>query len=550
MNWSTPSGASRRFAAGRWWVVAALLGAATLWAAGSTVHDRDQRRAAAAQVAQATAEHVVTLIAGRLEVLGASAFAPATPWSTDPPRPASETLPALVALQGEGERCRCRPLAPATDFFQVEAGSDTIAVQHVPGADTVPVPRALLLRLARAELALPLQGRASVMRLLADRGLPGQVILLAVQADARGEGRAVFGLLAHARATAHAILRHDPPSADLPRSSVRVIILDTLSLALRAEDGSPVFGVLAPERTIRATVHPAGALAGLALTVALAPDQVPYRVLVEPDQLWLLALLTACTVILVVIAAGASRRETLLARARSDFIAGISHDLRMPLAQILLAGETLALGRADSAAERGTLAESIVREARRLTGLVDNVLQFSRSGAAAPAAARGVVLVEGLLREVAESVRLSVADAGQTLDWGADAVLRVWGDRSLLRQALVNLVDNALKYGPRGQTIRLTAVPEGPDLVRLVVEDQGPGIPVAERARLFEAYARLADDQVSERTGSGLGLTVVRGIAEACGGSASLEEAEGGGTRAVIILRSATDPADAGGPVP
>jgi signal transduction histidine kinase len=338
---------------------------------------------------------------------------------------------------------------------------------------------------------------------------------------------------------AMATFPHEPPPPGVPPSSARVIMLDTLSLAVTTADSLPVFGTLGPDRPFRASVQPGGALAGLTLTVALSASQVPYRVLLEPGRLWIVALLLGSTIVLVVIAAGASRRETLLARARSDFIAGVSHDLRMPLAQVLLAGETLALDRVESAAQRRTLAESIVREARRLTGLVDNVLLFSRSGAVALGPARQAVAVDGLLAAVAESVGLSVTDAGQALEVIPAPGLMVRGDHALLRQALVNLVDNALKYGARGQVIRLEAAPGGAGVVELRVEDAGPGIPPAERDRVLEPYRRLAVDHDSERTGSGLGLAVVRQIALACGGSVHLEDTHGGGTRAVLRLRPA-----------
>jgi signal transduction histidine kinase len=101
-------------------------------------------------------------------------------------------------------------------------------------------------------------------------------------------------------------------------------------------------------------------------------------------------------------------------------------------------------------------------------------------------------------------------------------------------------VDNALKYGHRGSRIRLAAEARGADAVRLFVDDEGPGIPAAERARVFEAYERLSRDQTSERTGSGLGLAIVRHIARSCGGDAWLEDASPTGTRAVIELRAAT----------
>src|SRR5205085_3995363 len=120
---------------------------------------------------------------------------------------------------------------------------------------------------------------------------------------------------------------------------------------------------------------------------------------------------------------GASRREVSLARARSDFVAGVSHDLRMPLAQILLASETLSLGRDRNEAERSTLIASILREGRRLKAMIDNVLLFSRSGAVGIEPRLQPIEVRALLENVAESVSLAIADAGQTIDIAADAEL-------------------------------------------------------------------------------------------------------------------------------
>ena len=261
-------------------------------------------------------------------------------------------------------------------------------------------------------------------------------------------------------------------------------------------------------------------------------------------QLLHITLLLVATIIVVTLAATASRRELLLARARSDFIAAVSHDLRMPLAQILIASETLAMQRERTDSERVSLASSIVRETRRLVGLVDNVLLFSRSGALELTPALRPVGVDELLDDVVDAVRLAVDDAGQTIEMVGERGLTVTADRRLVRQALVNLVDNALKYGDAGQVIRLGAERHG-ERVRLSVEDDGPGVPEAERKRVFEPYTRLPRDQVSERTGTGLGLAVVRRIAEACGGRVWIENGATCGARVVLELRAATvaDPA-------
>jgi signal transduction histidine kinase len=182
-----------------------------------------------------------------------------------------------------------------------------------------------------------------------------------------------------------------------------------------------------------------------------------------------------------------------------------------------------------------SLASSIVRETRRLMALVYNVLLFSRSGAVELKPALRPVPVDEVLGDVVESVRLAVDDAGQSIEIASSTPTVVVADRRLLRQALVNLVDNALKYGAPGQRIRLGAETAGVS-VRLFVDDEGPGIPATDRARIFEPYARLSHDQVSERTGTGLGLAVVRQIAEACGGRVWLEDAPQHGARAVIEL--------------
>jgi signal transduction histidine kinase len=253
---------------------------------------------------------------------------------------------------------------------------------------------------------------------------------------------------------------------------------------------------------------------------------------------WHMMLLVTGTLIALAIAIASSRREMMLTRTRAGFVAGVSHELRMPLAQILLASETIAMQREQGAADRVSLAESIVRETQRLMGIVDNVLLFSRAGAVDIKPVLAPVQVADLFARVTEALRLVAASSGQAIEVHGDMRLVVIGDLRLLTQALVNLVDNAIKYGAPGQVVRLSATQDG-DTVTLSVEDNGPGVAAADRERLFLPYERLEIDELSERTGSGLGLAVVRTITDALGGRARLEAAEGGGTRAVIELRGA-----------
>ena len=317
----------------------------------------------------------------------------------------------------------------------------------------------------------------------------------------------------------------------------QLVELDTASISLTNSDSSVAVGSLSARHAFRASAPARDLLDGWTVLVALHQSQVPHSIVapVPDDRLWLLGLIGLLTIAVLLVAVGSSRRELLIARARSDFIAGVSHELRMPLAQILLAGETLTMQRERGQAERTTLSRSIVREARRLIGLVDNVLFFSRSDATKLAVHRQPVDVTSMFAGVVESVELAVTDAGQTIQVESPGGIRVLADADLMRHALVNLVDNALKYGKGGQTVHVRAE-QVARRVRLHVDDEGPGIPRAERTRVFDAYERLARDQVSEKTGTGLGLAIVRRIVEACNGRVWIEDAPSGGARATIEL--------------
>ncbi len=385
------------------------------------------------------------------------------------------------------------------------------------------------------------------------RTMANQVVLramlryeAAVPRDAGGRPEGIIGLIATRPGLIDSLFApeadHTAPTAvDSIPSAAR---LDNMSIRVRRADGTTLHGGLDSSHLFRATVAAHGVLEGLIVTVGLAPEQIagPLIVPIAIAQLWHLGWLLLATIVMLSLAVHASRREALLARARADFVAGVSHELRMPLAQILLASETLVMRREPDESARLTLASSILREARRLIALVENVLLFSRTGATELRPLLGPVVVDALLADVIESVQLAVDDIRQAIDVDPAPTLAVIGDSSLLRQALVNLLDNAMKYGAAGQRIRVGADVATPGRVRLFVEDEGLGVPYAERARVFEPYERLARDGASERTGTGLGLAVVRQIVAACNGRVWLEETARGGTRAIIELDSAEIP--------
>jgi signal transduction histidine kinase len=241
--------------------------------------------------------------------------------------------------------------------------------------------------------------------------------------------------------------------------------------------------------------------------------------------------------LLVVTALLQLRREYELIAIRSDFVSNVSHELRTPLSQILLFTELLKLGRLRSAAERERSIEIIDQEARRLIRLVENVLQFSRSGATRRRLERESLPLATVASETLDAFRPLAAARDVTLRADVPAVASVRGDRHALRQILLNLLDNAVKYGPRGQTVLVRAETLN-GRTRIVVEDQGPGIPLDDRERVWEGYYRLQRERHSAVAGSGIGLAVVRSLADDMGGKTWIEDSDTGGARFIIELVS------------
>lgn len=228
------------------------------------------------------------------------------------------------------------------------------------------------------------------------------------------------------------------------------------------------------------------------------------------------------------------RREAELTRLRADFVSGVSHELRTPLAQIRMFTETLLLGRVRSDVERRRSLEIIDQEARRLAHLVENVLLFSKTegGRRARVAPEPTQFAEEV-RHAVESFTLLSRNREVELRTELQENITVEVDRMALRQILINLVDNALKYGPAGQRITVGAALFD-DVARLWVDDEGTGIPAEERSRVFESFYRLPRDIDSRVTGSGIGLAVVRELARLHGGDAWAEAAPGRGARIVV----------------
>ena len=246
--------------------------------------------------------------------------------------------------------------------------------------------------------------------------------------------------------------------------------------------------------------------------------------------------LLGMTAVLIGTALVQLRREYELARLRTDFISGVSHELRTPLAQIRMFSETLVLGRVRSDEERGRSLAIIDQEARRLTHLVENLLHFSRSERQTARVVPEPTALAPLVQEVIEGFAPLAAARGVSLQATVTEGLVAPVDPGAMRQMLLNLLDNAVKYGPTGQTVTVGAAAGPNGAARLWVDDCGPGVPRPDRERVWDRFWRLERDRGSAIAGSGIGLAVVRELAGLHHGRTWVEDAESGGSRFVVEL--------------
>ena len=272
----------------------------------------------------------------------------------------------------------------------------------------------------------------------------------------------------------------------------------------------------------------------LALDVLVRPQQANMLVIggLPQSHLPFLMAVLALAAALSVVAVTQLRRETELARMRSDFVSNVSHELRTPLAQIRLFTETLRLGRAPTNEQRDWSLAHIERETTRLGHLVENVLRFSRTGRD-DASVAVPVDVTAEARRIVEEFRPLAASKHAQVEAHLEATPRVPLRPDALRRMLLNLLDNAVKYGPTGQTVQVSVnALEGE--VRVSVMDEGPGVAAAERESVWRPFQRGSAAAIA--AGSGIGLTIVRDVAAQHGGRAWVEAAAGGGARFIIAL--------------
>jgi signal transduction histidine kinase len=222
-------------------------------------------------------------------------------------------------------------------------------------------------------------------------------------------------------------------------------------------------------------------------------------------------------------------RLVISSRSAGDSIA---HDLRSPLTRLR---NRLEAGLTESSPDKQRAA--LERSIHDVDGVLDTfnaILRLSRIQAGASGSFRRIN-VTAITDELAELYEPVCEEAGLEFDYSTDGELFVQADRELAAQAMANLLDNAVKYTPKGGSIRLRARRASPQEVELSVSDTGPGIPPEDRERVVERFVRL--EQSRTQPGSGLGLSLAAAVADAHGGR--LELADGGGLPGETGLKAA-----------
>jgi two-component system phosphate regulon sensor histidine kinase PhoR len=231
--------------------------------------------------------------------------------------------------------------------------------------------------------------------------------------------------------------------------------------------------------------------------------------------------------------------EQALERARSDFVATASHELRTPLAAVYGAARTLRRTDIEIPAEQhDRFLDIIVSETERLTAIVSQILLAGQLEDGRVDVATAATDLSSLAESVLDSARLRVPDqiALRLERDGAPSV--ALADEDKLRQVLVNLLDNAIKYSPDGGDVAIELA-GGQGRVRLTVRDRGLGIPAGEQERIFEKFYRLDPALTRGVGGSGLGLFISRELVSRMGGSLTVRSQPGDGAAFVVDLPAA-----------
>jgi two-component system phosphate regulon sensor histidine kinase PhoR len=315
-----------------------------------------------------------------------------------------------------------------------------------------------------------------------------------------------------------------------PRGASRVNVVD--------EEGRKVFGAALRQGEFTVGRPFPTTLYGWRLQVSLTTaDELGQRV-ERRQSLELLLVATACMVMVVGVAfvLFAVEKERRLSEQKSEFVANVSHELKTPLSSIRMFAELLLTGRVSTEEKRQQYLQIMHQESERLTALIENVVDFARveRGKATLTFAEGDV--GEVVQRAVEVHRFRAEREEVALELTLpEALPEACIDARALELAVLNLIDNALKYARDGKKVevQVSAASGG---VEVQVRDHGPGIPREDQRRIFDRFVRGRSTTNSRIRGTGIGLALVKHIAEAHGGHVRVHSEEGQGATFAIWL--------------
>jgi len=261
---------------------------------------------------------------------------------------------------------------------------------------------------------------------------------------------------------------------------------------------------------------------------------LPYRKRLDLTE-WLICFAAATAILGLASLWMGYQRQARLSEMKSNFVSSVSHELRAPLAAVRLMAESLDGGRVADEAKQKDYYRLILQECRRLSSLVENVLDLSRIGDGRKRYSFEPVDLAALVRQSVAVMEPCAAERQVSLGLAEIPGLQPIWDGHAVQQSLVNLLDNAIKHSPPGATVRV-AVERDAGNVRLWVEDQGRGIPRREQKRIFEMFYRHGSELRRETKGAGIGLSIVQQVAKAHGGRVIVDSEVGRGSRFALEL--------------
>jgi signal transduction histidine kinase len=456
-------------------------------------------------------------------------------------RPISPT--AIIAAARVAAACKCAaPLAPAYAIRTDLTTAGTIT--DGPSSPSASERDALLAALRDQLDEMPNGWDIAVAR--ANAGLGGRVVAFTRRAVQNGPPVFV-GFAVDSAQVRELIVR--PLLCNTPLvvagDRTRGIPNDSL-VALRIADaaGTEIYRTTTPiDPAIASTTRFPIEWGQLAVTAALRPQAarlvLPGGVPRSPVPMMIALLATAAT--LVAVAVLMIWRVHELGRLRADFTSSVSHELRTPLTQILLYAETIEMGRQRSPQKRAEAIGVITRETRRLIHLVENVLHFSRAERSLTRLRPEPVELTELVAETV-SAFTPVADARDiAVALRLDGPVTALADPDAMRRILLNLLDNAVRHAPEGRTVTVTVERAG-SWARVVVEDEGPGVPENHREDIWKPFVRVEDANGMSATGCGIGLSIVDELITLQRGRRGVHARPGGGAAFSVEVPAASAP--------